>query len=106
MTTDPFTEAAQDEAVKRWPHLPHRPETHVLNVGKRVGFDLGASWARTHLAAQEPTDAEVEAAATAGLDAVSPTWRASMSRPMDDDLAFSRAALIHARAARRDEEQS
>lgn len=57
--TDDFTEAARAEAERRWPRLPQDPSGHYLNMGKRVGFDLGARWARAHLAAQEPTDAEV-----------------------------------------------
>ena len=57
-TTDDFTEAARAEAERRWPRLPQDPSGHYLNMGKRVGFDLGARWARAHLAAQEPTAAE------------------------------------------------
>ncbi|MFI8778245.1 hypothetical protein ACIGH6_14330 [Brachybacterium paraconglomeratum] len=102
-TTNPFTEAARAEAERRWPRAQTdgRPLSAHARMNRRIGFEIGALWA----AAQEPTDAEVEAAATAGLDAVSPTWRATMSRPAEDDLEFTRAALIRARAARRDEEK-
>ena len=102
MTTDDFTEAARKAAESDLAHLRGNEE---YADGYRDGHRQGSAWARTRLAAQEPTDAEVEAAATAGLDAVSPTWRASMSRPSEDDLAFTRAALSAARAARRDEEK-
>src|SRR5699024_6238443 len=52
MTTDPFTEAARAEA-----------EVQCGNSFDLEHFMAGAEWARDHLAAQEPTDAEVEAAA-------------------------------------------
>ena len=73
MTTDPFTEAALAEADSR-------------AYGNSAGvfcnaFRAGAEWARTHLAAQEPTDAEVLAAMTAyegHPDRVS-AWRAALS---------------------------
>ena len=54
MTNDNFTEAARAEAERRFDFL-----------SDASCFELGAEWARTHLAAQEPTDAEVEAAAEA-----------------------------------------
>ena len=44
--TDDFTEAARAEAERRWPRLPQDPSGHYLNMGKRVGFGLGARWAR------------------------------------------------------------
>ena len=50
MTTDPFTEAARAEAERRFDFL-----------SDASCFEQGAEWARTHLAAQEPTTAEVEA---------------------------------------------
>ena len=59
MTTDNFTEAARAEADRRM------READFVTSGDMTrahGFTLGAEWARTHLAAQEPTDAEVEAA--------------------------------------------
>ena len=64
MTTDPFT-TADDQ----WDESPHHLADHCehAGVGKacrrcRRKFDAAAQWARAHLAAQEPTDAEVEAA--------------------------------------------
>ena len=123
-TDDPFIEAAHDEAAKRWPHLPHRPETHVLNVGKRVGFDLGARWARTHLAAQE-TDGPRMApfGIPVGAAGVQEVWDAFVKPSQSDDappqsvemrelMAILRWAYTvldaegsAARAARRDEEK-
>ena len=118
---DPFIDAARAEAGKRWPRLPHDPSHHYLNMGKRVGFVLGAQWATE----QKPTDAEVEAAAEA--------WEAHTPAEFHEDEgemccrecgeAFDwvpldaarfdarrrahrfRAALSAARAARRDEEK-
>ena len=80
MTTDPFTEAARAEADSR-------------AYGNSAGvfcnaFRAGAEWARTHLAAQEPTDAEVEAGANAII------------------ALLTGVALSAARAARRDEKDA
>lgn len=96
MTTDPFTEAARAEAEafvrkamadawtdgEEFEHLP------------RVLAERLPEWARAHLAAQEPSDAEVEAA-KAVLDSVE----------YADEPQSIRAALSAARAARRDEEK-
>ncbi|WP_087483999.1 hypothetical protein [Brachybacterium massiliense] len=136
MTTDPFTEAeladyARAEAETRW---PQRRAGHYV---QQLAFVAGAEWARAHLAAQEghrrvrkyaddwdtctcgydawpcrsqePTDAEVEAAARAiaaeqdrriGLKA-GVWWSAERRRNLARTDA--RAALSAARAARRDE---
>lgn len=51
MTADNFTEAARAEA-ESW--IGMNPDDHD-------NFVSGAEWARTHLAAQEPTDAELDA---------------------------------------------
>lgn len=97
-TTDPFTEAARAEAERRWPRLPHDPSGHYLNMGKRVGFDLGAQWA----AAQEPTDAECVAV----LNVKYGGYVGPHDEPhSEEDMAEARAALSVARAARRDEEK-
>lgn len=60
MTTDPFTEAARAEAERRWSRdqADGRPLPAHARMNRRIGFEIGALWARTHLAAQEPTDAE------------------------------------------------
>src|SRR5699024_9800879 len=96
MTTDPFTEAARAEA-----------EVQCGNSFDLEHFMAGAEWARDHLAAQEPTDAEVEAAARglhAALEAVHGTaWddlgKAHRNRWYD----LARAALTAASDARRGE---
>ena len=62
-TTDAFTQAAHAEAERIYPNH----DTDTLESRGLDGFAMGAIWARTYLAAQEPTDAEVEAAATALL---------------------------------------
>ena len=109
MTTDPLTEAdlmdyARAEAETRW---PQRRAGHYV---QQLAFVAGAEWARSYLAAQEPDDAEVEAAARAisaeqdrriGLKAGA-WWGAERRRNLA--RADARAALRSARAARRDEE--
>lgn len=64
MPTDDFIEAARAEAERRWPYSANPDPTPAEDEGAALnaGFMDGAEWARTHLAAQEPTDAEVEAA--------------------------------------------
>ena len=91
MTADPFIEAARAEAERRTPLGGH---TAPALTQERAGLVAMAEWARTHLAAQEPTDAEVEAA-KAVLDSVE----------YADEPQSIRAALSAARAARRDEEK-
>ena len=62
MNTDPFAEAAHAEAEKRWSRdlLDDHPLPGPARMNRRIGFDLGAQWARTYLAAPEPTDADDE----------------------------------------------
>lgn len=93
MTTDPFTTAAQKSAERAHPgHRSALPGDSVLDL---VDTHV-AGWeaARDHLAAQQPTDAEVDAAAVV-------IWE---SYDLLDRAAI-RDALSAARAARRDEEQ-
>src|SRR5699024_1961164 len=99
MTTDPFTEAARAEA-----------EVQCGNSFDLEHFMAGAEWARDHLAAQEPTDAEVEAAARSLW---AEAWLNPELHPWDTEATESerrscrreaRAALAAARATRRDEE--
>lgn len=114
--TDAFTTAARAEAARRNPPIDRYPDDFTypraaLREHKRGEFEAAAEWARGYLAAHsdltvdsetvtvesdEPTDAEVEAAAialreidtsTRGLDGT--TYR---------DLA--RAALTAAKGAR------
>ena len=64
MNNDPFTAAARAEAER-----DHPDDDYEGSGGaERCAFMAGAVWARTHLAAQEPTDAETEAAANALAD--------------------------------------
>lgn len=65
--TDAFTTAARAEAERRNPPIDRYPDDFtypraVLREHKRGEFEAAAVWARDHLAAQEPTDAEKEAA--------------------------------------------
>ena len=65
-------------------------------------FMRGAGWARTYLAAQEPTDAEVLAA----LNAHDPTVSTpNLSHYAPSHVEAMRAALSAARAARQNEEK-
>ena len=107
MTTDDFTEAARAEADERWPRLPHDPSGHYLNMGKRVGFELGASWARDHYAAQEPTDAECLAVLNVAIVPLGePPKRNGLADWNPAAVERVRAALSAARAARRDEKDT
>ena len=110
MTTDDFTEAARAEAEKRWPRdlLDVRPLPGPARLNRRIGFDLGAQWARTYLAAQEPTDAEVLAALNAQVIVMSPKVPPAPSLDYwgDKPAEAMRAALSAARAARRDEKDT
>ena len=104
MTDKDFNEAdltdyARAEAETRW------PQRRASHYAQQLAFVAGAEWARTHLAAQEPTDAEVEAAARA--------IHINTIREFDDLGGLdqhalrtrARKALSAARAARRDEEK-
>ena len=83
------------EAARRWP-LHWDLDTHSrIGTAPRVAFVSGAEWARTHLAAQEPTDGEVWAVQKYLYDRTL-TWVPTTE---------VRAALSAARAARRDEEK-
>ena len=97
-----FTKAANIEAWSRY------PKSDGGGQGVRLGFKAGAEWAHDHLAAQEPTDAEVEAAAKAMFDVVSGglDWNGGHNDETTRERFrnMARAALSAARAARRDEE--
>lgn len=119
MTTDPFAEAARAEAERRlsyhdrqWGDIM-RPMLHM------------AEWARTYLAAQELTDAELDALHDAFVAHSGPGREINEfnescctecgyavgwpERPLDGGRRAkrhaARAALSAARAARRDEEK-
>ena len=113
-TTDPFTEAARTEATSRARRVT--PGDTAADWSERMlmmeQFRQGAEWARTHLAAQEPTDAEVEAAARSlyaeDVNESYIEWPAYGSpENVGRELYIERArnALSAARAARRDEEK-
>ena len=106
MTADNFTDAAGAEAERRYNRIVRRNKTadEWLDEGRASGFTSGAEWARTHLAAQEPTDAEVLAVARL-------FYRTQCGHDLLDGSVYkdrwmntARAALSAARAARRDEE--
>lgn len=104
-TTDPFAEAANAAARE----YARTPRMNVGTVQDRIGEAHADGWgaARTHLAAQEPSDAEVLAALNAQGVVVSPKMHPAPSldywgaKPVE----AMRAALSAARAARRDEEK-
>ena len=108
MTNDNFTEAAHAEAERRYNRIARRNKTagEWLDEGQASGFTSGAEWARTHLAAQEPTDAgrrvtyiEVEAYLAAFSEDLPPDTEWT-----PDTIARVRRGLTAAYAARRDEE--
>ena len=108
MTTDTFAEAARAEAELKHP-VPDAYDPRVSQYERLLAqgaFRAGAEWARDHLAAQEPTDAEVLAALNAQGVVVSPKMHPAPSLDYwgDKPAEAMRAALTAARAARRDEE--
>lgn len=106
MTEDDFTQAARAEAEERIQFVPGRAGSAIGSLSRRVFMD-GAEWARDHLATQEPTDTEVEAAAVAlaveGDDLGE--WDSLSTYAQATYLRDARAALSAARATRRDEEK-
>ena len=117
MTNDNFTEAARAEAERRHNRIARRNKTadEWLDEGRASGFTSGAEWARTHLAAQEPTDGEVEAARTEVREALRDQYKDRYNLGRHDSINIgdeididetaemvARAALSAARAARRD----
>lgn len=105
MNTNDFTKAARAEAERRYPALnPDAEELtyprSALREHKRSAHVAGWEAARTHLAAQEPTDAEVEAAAVAlaveGDDLGE--WDSLSTYAQATYLRDARAALSAARA--------
>ena len=104
-TTDPFIEAARAEAELRVPMATgkKRYDGTAEGVAQEM-FEQGAEWARTHLAAQEPTDAEVLAALNASMDPHGPP-EPHLGRYAPRDVDEMRRAIAAARAARRNEEK-
>ena len=111
MTTDDFTKAAHAEGQARIAAmLEAAGASDDIRAWFPAGFEKGAEWARTHLASQEPTDAEIEAAAKSLWAEI---WLNPELHPWDTEATGAerascrreaRAALSAARAARRDEE--
>ena len=117
MTTDPFTEAARAEAED----YARTPRMNVGTVRDRIAeaHQVGAEWARTHLAAREPTDAEkvvrelhrpVDVEPSDTICAACSTLRGSGESlryfPTEEwPCATIQALDAAARAARRDEEK-
>ena len=103
MTTDAFTEAARAEAERRNPSNAPKGLTRASNAISRRDFRDGAEWARTHLAQQEPTDAEVLAALNAdyAIRFGPRNLPADSLEPYGDEhVQIMRAALMAARNAR------
>ena len=107
MTTDNFTEAARAEAERR------HPDSVDVETGEPVddwGFEEqgrrdfrdGAEWARTHLAAQEPTDEECIYILSIVCSPFGEEDKKSEWAPAA--IQRCREAMVRARAARRDEE--
>src|SRR5699024_11621816 len=107
MTTDDFAEAAAHRVDELWPYAPSGfPLPPARGMDRRIGFRLGAQWARTHLTAQEPTDAEVLAAPNAdyAIRFGPRSLPADSLEPYGDErVQIMRAALTAARTAPRDE---
>ena len=107
MTTDNFTEAARAEAERQNPvpptYDPKGPSQWERLLAQQA-FRNGAEWARTHLAQQEPTDAEVLAALNAdyALRFGPSNLPADSLEPYGDKhVQIMRAALVAAKEARR-----
>lgn len=104
MTTDNFTEAACAEAERRYNRIARRNKTadEWLDEGRASGFTSGAEWARTHLAAQEPTDEECIYILSIVCSPFGEEDKKSEWAPAA--IQRCREAMVRARAARRDEE--
>ena len=97
MPDQDFTEAARAYARERY------PSGTDLDRDRRMVVDEFTVWARTHLAAQEPTDAEVLAALNAdyALRFGPRNFPADSLEPYGDEhVQIMRAALTAAKEAR------
>lgn len=112
MSLDSLVKAARAEAERRWPSAMQRVPTltSANRQDRRIGFELGAKWTHAHLAAQEPTDAEVRAAKVALIQdeyRVAPGYELVMIRQMGREEEYdrrARAVLSAARTVQQDEE--
>lgn len=101
MNDDDFETAARKEAKRRWEFIQFDSYVQAAEEnGKIHGFEKGAEWARDHLAAQEPTDAEVLAALNAHDPAVSTP---NLGHYAPSHVEAMRAALTAARAVGRED---
>ena len=83
MTTDNFTEAARTEA-----------ESWIgMDLDDHDNFVSGAEWARDRLAAQEPTEDDVQAAVAAILALTNETEETARMDDIDVAWDHARAAL-------------
>ena len=98
MTTDPFTEAAMEHLAT----VDHDKSRDWFD-----GFVACTAWARTRLAAQEPTDAEIDAAARTWAESgpTAAVWEQMAEERREYTRERMHACLSAARAARRDEER-
>ena len=105
MTNDNFNDAARAEAERRYNRIVRRNKTadEWLDEGRASGFTSGAEWARTNLAAQEPTDAECIAVLNAVTTPLGEKPKYTVWFPAA--IRRCREAMMSARAARRDEEE-
>lgn len=104
--SDSFESAARAEAKRRNPPINRHPDDFtyprsVLREHKRGEFEVGAEWARTYLAEQEPTEDDVQAAVAAILSLTDETEETARMDDIDVAWDHARAALIAARAVGR-----
>lgn len=105
MNTDNFTEAARAEAERRYiENDPDYPDRGTA-IARAAAFAVGAEWGRNHALAQEPSDAEVEAAAKAiylfeADYRTEESWERETATYRVHFLTYARAALSAARAVR------
>lgn len=115
MTTDPSIEReeAAGDAADLWTHQQGYAMTGPEWGAFAHGHLAGSAWAHTRLAAQEPTDVEVEAVAVLLYRQRAPhhtmeSWGRGPETVKNLYRMDARAALVtarDARAARRDEEK-
>ena len=114
-TTDDFAEAARAEGQARIAAmLEVSGASDDIRAWFPAGFEKGAEWARTHLAAQEPTEEEVldliedrlyDAGVAGSAETSDGDLVTIVDATMDEVLTAACVALSAARAARRDEEK-
>ena len=104
MTTDPFTDAA----TSAYEDYVRTPKMNVGTFRDRIAeaYMDAAEWARAYLATQEPTDAEIDAAARTWAESgpTAAVWEQMAEERREYTRERMHACLSAARAARRDEE--